>query len=124
LDVIDALLFHFREQPDVVIWFDLFANNQHKAVDLKFDWWCSTFKSAIEDFGHTVMVMAPWNNPIPLTRGWCIFELYCTTITNSKFEVAMSQKHQDLFFEDMKRDVDGEINKMLATIEAQRSECF
>jgi hypothetical protein len=29
----------------------------------------------------------------------------------------MSEKHQDLFFEDMKRDVAGEINKMLATIE-------
>jgi hypothetical protein len=70
------------------------------------------------------MVMAPWNSPIPLTRGWCIFELYCTAITNSKFEVAMSQHHQDFFFEDMERDVDGEINKMLATIDAKNSECF
>jgi len=69
LDVIDALEWHFRETPDIIIWFDLFSNNQHKAVDLDFHWWCNTFKSAIKDFGSTVMVLAPWNDPIPLTRG-------------------------------------------------------
>jgi len=70
LDVIDALEWHFRDTPDVIIWFDLFSNNQHKAVDLDFNWWCSTFKSATEDIGHTVVVFAPWKDPIPLTRGW------------------------------------------------------
>ena len=42
--VVDALEYHFREQPDIVIWFDLFSNNQHKTVDLDLDWWCNTFK--------------------------------------------------------------------------------
>jgi len=54
LDVVDALIFYFRDQPEIIIWFDLFSNNQHEAVNLDFHWWCSTFKSAIEDFGHTV----------------------------------------------------------------------
>ncbi len=70
------------------------------------------------------MVMAPWNDPIPLTRGWCLFELYCTAITNSRFDVAMSQRHRDLFFEDMKASVEENINNMLATINARKSECF
>jgi hypothetical protein len=39
LDVVDALLHHFRDSPDTIIWFDLFSNNQHKAMDLDFDWW-------------------------------------------------------------------------------------
>ena len=56
LDVIDALSNHFHYSPDIIIWFDLFSNNQHKAIDLDFNWWCNTFKSAIETFGHTVMV--------------------------------------------------------------------
>ena len=92
LEVIDALLHHFIDKPSTIIWFDLFSNNQHKAVDLDFYWWSTTFKSAIEQFGHTVMVFAPWNDPIPLTRGWCLFELYCTVTTRSRFEVAMSDR--------------------------------
>ena len=102
----------------------MFSNNQHKAVDLDFDWWCNTFKSAIKDFGHTVMVFAPWNDPIPLVRGWCLWELYCTIITNAKFEVAMSKKHRDDFLQDICNNAQDSINKTLATINAEKSECF
>jgi hypothetical protein len=60
-------------------------------------------------------VLAPWNDPVPLTRGWCLFELYCAAVTHSKFEVAMSNEHQCAFFEAMEKDTKGEIKKMLAT---------
>jgi len=73
-----------------VIWFDLFSNNQHKAIDLDFDYWSTTFQSAIQSFGHTVMVFAPWDDPIPLTRAWCLWELYCTVQTSSRFDIAMT----------------------------------
>lgn len=102
LDVVDALMYHFRDTPSTIIWFDLFSNNQHKAVDLDFHWWSTTFKSAIQQFGYTVMVFAPWHDPIPLTRGWCLFELYCTIVTRSKFEVAMSDRYfPPLFTEEL-----------------------
>ena len=104
LDVVDALTFHFKHEADIIVWFDLFSNNQHKAVDLTFDWWCNTFKSAIQQFGRTVIVLAPWDDPIPLTRGWCLFELYCTADTGSRFEVAMSASHQQRFLDDMAKD--------------------
>lgn len=124
LDVVDALEHHFRHAPDTIIWFDLFSNNQHKAVDLDFDWWCNTFKSSIADFKHTVMVMAPWHDPVPLTRGWCLFELYCTAVTQSRFEVAMSHRQSGAFFAAMFDDCDGQMKKMMATIDCERSECF
>ena len=62
LDVMDALRNYFRSDPDIIILFDVFsAVNQHATVDvgLDFDWWSHSFKSAIRDFGHTVMVLAP-----------------------------------------------------------------
>ena len=68
--------------------------------------------------------MSPWNDPIPLTRGWCLFELYCTATTDSKFEIAMSNEHRRFFFDDMKSSVDKEISRMLATINVVKSECF
>ena len=104
LDVVDALKDHVHHNHEIIIWFDLFSNNQHKAVSLPFSWWANTFKSAIGDFKHTVIILAPWNNPIPLQRGWCLFEVYCTIITGSRFEVAqaMSERHKHQFLNDMR----------------------
>lgn len=124
LEVIEALKYHFRDNMDTVVWFDLFSNNQHKAISLNFEWWSGTFRSAIAQFGHTVMVLAPWNNPIPLTRAWCLFEIYCTIDTGSKFEIALNQEQQKLFFEDMIHFGDMKINEMLATIKVENSKCF
>ena len=73
LDVVDALQHHFSSEPDVYIWFDLFSNNQHKAPNLPFEWWSDTFKNAIGKLGRVVMVLSPWNNPIPFTRAWCLW---------------------------------------------------
>jgi len=75
LDVVSAIQSHFKNTPDIYIWFDLFSNNQHLAGNLPFEWWTNTFKSAIKQFGRTVMVLSPWKNPIPFTRAWCLFEI-------------------------------------------------
>ena len=56
LDVVRALQYFFRENNEIVIWFDLFSNNQHLAVKNDFDWWSNTFKSAIESMGRCVVV--------------------------------------------------------------------
>jgi len=124
LDVVEALETHFADSLDTIIFFDMFSNNQHLAVNLDFDWWCTTFKSAIAEFHHTVMVMAPWGDPIPLTRGWCCFELYCTATTNSLFEVAMSKRQKEEFFTAMFRDSQAEVQRFQATINVEKSECF
>jgi hypothetical protein len=86
LEVIDALRSHFIKEPSIIIWFDMFSNNQHEAPSLNFEWWSTTFKSAICSFGRTVMVLKPWDRPITLSRAWCLFEIFCTVQTGAKFE--------------------------------------
>ena len=76
------------------------------------------------DFRHTVIILAPFSDPIPFTRGWCLFEIYCTIITESKLEIAMSETHTNEFFDLMRKDVHRNIKDMLSTIDAERSECF
>jgi hypothetical protein len=102
VDVLDALQNYFEPEPDIIIWFDVFSVNQHAdtEVELDFDWWSHSFKSAIRDFGRTVMVLAPWQDPIPLTRGWCLFEIYSTIVTESRFEVAMTKSSKEAFLRD------------------------
>ena len=123
LDVVDTLAHHFRDSPDTIIWFDLFSNNQNISADLDFHWWSTTFKSAIEQFHHTVLILSPWNDPIPLTRAWCLFEIYCTVDTKSKFEVAMSPAENLRFVNQVKEDI-GVINAMIAKVDLQRSEAW
>jgi tetratricopeptide (TPR) repeat protein len=120
LDVVNALELHFKETPNIVIWFDLFSNNQHRP-DVPYEWWATTFKSAIKDFGRTVMVLAPWDGPIPFTRAWCLFEIYCTIVSESEFEVAMSGTEKDTFLDEITKDRDA-YYKMLANIDVKKSE--
>ena len=72
LQVVNALQNHFKDTPDVFVWFSSFSNNQHLTPNLPFEWFTSTFKSAIQDFGHTVMVLHPITTPFhSLVLGAC-----------------------------------------------------
>ena len=33
--------------------------------------------------------LSPWDAPVPLTRAWCLWELYCTTKGGSQFSVCL-----------------------------------
>ena len=134
LDVLDAIFSHF-ERPtddkieeldsndDHIIWLDLFTNNQHLAPDLDFHWWSTTFKTAIQNIGRTVMVLSPWQNPIPLTRAWCLFEIFCTVDTTTKFEVALCDEQKNGLIEAASRDI-LELRKMIGVIDVEKSEAW
>lgn len=75
LDVVDALDEYFQEHcraidnmDAVVIWFDIFTNNQNIATNLPFEWWKKTFFEAIKAFGNIIMVLMPWEDPATLKR--------------------------------------------------------
>ncbi len=123
LDVVSALDNHFKDTPDIFVWFSSFSNNQHLTPDLPFEWFTSTFMSAIEEFGHTVMVLAPWNDPIPFTRAWCLFEIYSTVATKSNFEVAMSEYEREGFIKSISND-SSLFYKMLADIDVNKSQSW
>jgi hypothetical protein len=135
VDVVDAIQSHFEnycpwhllqedeEDAEIVVWIDVFSNNQHLAPDLDFELWCQTFQSAVEEFHYTVLVLAPWKDPIPLTRAWCLFEIYCTAETESLFEIAMTNEEKVSFITEMKKGHCQEVlDTLLSTINAVRSE--
>jgi tetratricopeptide (TPR) repeat protein len=120
--LIDSLVGYFGK--DAFICLDIVCCNQHKVPNYPFEWWSGTFKTAISGIGKTVMVLAPWNNPIPLTRGWCIWELYCTIDSEEcAFDIAMTAESERAFVDDMDQDPVQAMDKMLATIDCANSEC-
>jgi tetratricopeptide (TPR) repeat protein len=122
LDVLDAIRNHFRDE-DPIIWFDLFTNNQHDAPDLDFGWWSTTFQEAIREIGTTVMVLSPWSDPIPLTRAWCLYEIYCAIHTKSTFQVAMSSSENQSFMTALGQDINC-TKQLLSVVNVQRSEAW
>jgi hypothetical protein len=72
-------LFFLYCLANAYFWFDLFTNDQNNVVGKDFDWFCTTFRGSIQRIGQVLLVMAPpWNDPIPVKRGWCLFEIAST----------------------------------------------
>ena len=89
LDLVKALEAFFADKGGVVIiWLDLFSTSQHSTFSKPPEWWQQTFVTAIGRMGQMVMVMTPWDNPICLTRAWCLIELYACRSSGSHFGVA------------------------------------
>ena len=78
-----------EDEPEPFFWFDTFAIDEHASQDRPQEWWSTTFKKAIEMMGHTVMMLSPWDAPQPLTRSWCLWELYCTYSAHIPFSVCL-----------------------------------
>jgi hypothetical protein len=77
-DLIESIELFFAENSEfdkekTLIWIDVFCNDQWNAPNLPFEWWTTTFRSAIKSIGHTCLVLSPWEFPIPLTRAWCLW---------------------------------------------------
>ncbi|KAJ3232851.1 Kinesin light chain 3, partial [Chytriomyces hyalinus] len=127
LDVIGAVD-NFAAQegldPDTtVIWFDLFSNSQHDTASKPFTWWETTFMNAVKKIGNVVMVIQPWSNPIPLTRVWCIFELYASTATGSSFHVAMTNAETKAFMAQLLDNAES-YYEVLSSLRSQNAKSF
>ncbi|KAJ3059277.1 Kinesin light chain 3, partial [Rhizoclosmatium hyalinum] len=106
LDVVSSL-FHFAQKHNLdpattIIWFDLFSNSQHNTADKPFEWWETVFMNAVKSIGNVIMILQPWNDPIPLKRVWCIFEVYASNVTKSEFHVAMTPADEADFLAQLK----------------------
>jgi hypothetical protein len=42
----------------------------------------SSLKKSISTPGKMISVLHPWDDPIPLKRAWCLFELFCAVEMN------------------------------------------
>lgn len=93
-------------------WLDLCVNDQWNAPNLPYKWWSSTFLNAIGDIGHTSLVLLPWDEPIPLTRAWCLYEILSTRLTSSKLSILLSPTQRSAFYIKLSTDYDSIITSL------------
>ncbi|KAJ3037415.1 Kinesin light chain 3 [Rhizophlyctis rosea] len=109
-------------QPaEIIIWFDLFSLPQHGRSKIASDWLQTTFISTISSIHNVLMILTPWNNPITLTRAWCVFELYACAATKSNFRIALPPSELPIFRNSLKADQDA-FYQTLASIKSADSE--
>lgn len=121
--IVPDTLQKISENETVFLWIDLFVNNQWKASSLPYEWWSGTFLSAVGDIGHTMLVLSPWDAPIPLTRAWCLWEILSTIKTNSKLTIQLSRSQRSLFQSKLRTDFEY-IKTALCKIDVAKSEAF
>ena len=123
-DVVDALETIMSEannlgEKTTFFWFDLFVNDQWRALSHDFTWWSNTFREAIQDIGHTICIFHPWENPKPLQRVWCLYEIFCS----QKLSIALSSREVDSFHEALRND-HKRIMRALTTIDLENAQSY
>jgi tetratricopeptide (TPR) repeat protein len=123
LDLVRALEAFFEDKGGVVIiWLDLFSTSQHSTFSKPPEWWEQTFVTAIGQMGQMVMVMTPWDNPISLTRAWCLIELYACRSSGSRFGVAFPPAERARFLQQI-TERPAAFHDMLGKVNTANSEC-
>jgi hypothetical protein len=127
-DVINTMLDFASANPDTdhYFWFDIFVNNQHaEGLNHPFEWWCSTFKDNIAAIGKVLLVMTPWDAPIPLTRAWCLWEIYCALELEQQGKaqllVRLPGNQRAAFLAGVKEDY-ADVMKALAAVDAEKAQ--
>ncbi|OQR92370.1 hypothetical protein THRCLA_08723 [Thraustotheca clavata] len=118
LEVIESLDYFFADKDEPVLWFCVFANNQHRAAEMPFTWWQTTFRQSLEAIGNVLMILHPWDNPVTLTRSWCVFEVYVSIVVNANFQVAMASNQATVFMGDLLTDL-GSFHNMLSCVNSK-----
>ncbi|EGD78128.1 TPR repeat-containing protein, variant [Salpingoeca rosetta] len=131
-DVLNVLLEFAQQQArkddgqPVFFWFDLFMNNQNANVtaNLPQEWWSTTFKQSIANIGHVLLVLMPWRDPVPLTRAWCLWEIFCG-ISNEGTEVTIQLPNsEEQALENAIRSSYKAVTDTLVRVQAQRADAF
>lgn len=93
LDAIEVYLekHHLPVNSTYFCIFDFVTRYASLKHDLKF------LADIVENTGHTVLFMEPWNKPIPLKRAFCIKEIYHTQKCHFKLDVMLSRAQQESF---------------------------
>ena len=86
----------------------------------------------LEKCGSLIMVMTPWEMPVPLTRVWCLYEIAKAVKYNAAIQMVFLSRERGAFFEALNNRFD-EVSAVFqsisvadaeATVEADKYEIF
>lgn len=113
-----------EEDPAAYFWFDLFINDQNIAAKLPYEWWKTTFMETISSIGTVLLVLSPWNDPVPITRAWCLWEIMCALGQPNVDFVVMLPRNQAQALKEGVVKQPRSIVQALADIQSEKADAF
>mmetsp|Transcript_95566 Transcript_95566/g.270374 ORF Transcript_95566/g.270374 Transcript_95566/m.270374 type:complete len:886 (+) Transcript_95566:109-2766(+) len=111
------------DREGIYLWIDAFVVNQHQTQNYPQEWWSSRFMQAVGEIGNTVLILEPWQEPVPLKRAWVIWELYCTTVTGARLHFALKPETMDSFQNALVESFE-QVQTGLSKVDVSKSEAF
>ena len=134
-DLVGALVhFYTMKGIDVsaqFVWLDIFSANQpkltprHIELDVlkeKKRQLTEGLHKAIRKFGGRVLFMDKWDGGAPLTRAWCLWELFGVAKAKKPLEIALPESAYDRLVVILKER--RSIARMYPTIDVEKANCF
>ena len=72
-------------------------------------------------YACALLVLAPWRAPVPLTRAWCIWEVFCTVDTDTELRVLLPAAERDAFATALVDDFDS-IVQVVCAVDVEKAE--
>mmetsp|Transcript_91 Transcript_91/g.152 ORF Transcript_91/g.152 Transcript_91/m.152 type:complete len:646 (+) Transcript_91:247-2184(+) len=130
--LVHSLEVHFGDKNlhKEFVWLDIFCVNQPRLTNghpdvlkKKLGLLTHGFHSAIRKFDHFVMFFDSWEDPIPLKRAWCIWELYGAAISRKPIQIALLPTERQVFIDALREYYD--ITKFaILGIQPKEAQCF
>jgi hypothetical protein len=105
-------------------WTDVFVENQNTSETKPKDYFYSAFRDAVSGIGRTLLVMGSLANAKPLTRAWCIWEIFCTIAASGAELVVVMPPSAQLELEQMLRFNPKDIIQLVKDVKTEQSEGF
>ena len=134
-DLVNAVDRFFGQEADsAYIWMDIFCVNQPKLTDrlpsekvkaYRYNLLKDGLHIAIAKFDRKVAVFDDWKKPTPLTRAWCVWEIFGVAVAKQKIEIAMTpQQEADYLGAIKSHEQFRDVMKSLVDLDVQQAECF
>jgi len=105
-------------------WNDIFVEDQNSTDNKPEGYFFTAFRDAVESIGRTILILMPLRSAIPLSRAWCVWEIFCS-IAGSGVELSIALPPSErMELERMLREEFDEVVRIFMNVDTERSEAF
>eukprot|EP00912_Choanoflagellata_sp_UC4_P001110 UC4_evm1s687 len=123
IEVLEILIEYGEENPGTYYWFDILGVDQNQEMNMPPEWWETTFKATVGQIGSTLLILSPWNNPRPMTRAWCLFEILATLHTGADMEILLPHSQRDALKAAVLKDFEA-VTAALSSVDAEKATAY
>jgi len=135
-DLVEALENHYegRDWDTMFIWVDFMSANQplltnsdrnldSKVIQERYDLLNQGLHEAIKRFEERLIFFDSWNDPTPLKRSWCVWEILGSVQHQRELQAVFAPGQDEAFLEVLLDDAD-QITQRIVDMDTRKATCF